>query len=142
MLCFELLRELHDFTRISHPAMDHYAVSPCLDIGTGTSQGVVHSRLEYQALDPGDHHEVWGYLCGFTDADFPAKGLDVLLFLEYLRAQQRVPLESTLVLDHDRRNPQALHGTNMEGEVFGEPARIAIGNQRKGGSLKYFVDVE
>ena len=140
MLPLERRHESHDLVRLLLLAMDHDAVGSGRHIGVGPGQGVVHSLLEDQTLDPGNAHEVLRYLRLLYCGNLPAEPLDGVLLLDHIGAEEGIFFQPHLVLDDDGGHAQALQRADVEHQMLHQSAGIAVQNNGLGGHLHDLLD--
>ena len=89
-------------------AVNHNPVSSSLHIRQTAFDGVVNGLSCNQALATGNNHEVRCNLRPFSFPDLIAEILDGVLYLCCIGPQQRILLQSGLVLDNYSGNTQTL----------------------------------
>ena len=80
--------ELQDFQAILLAAVDHDAIRPRLDVRQAPRHRLFHAAIQDQAFTPGNHHQPRAGATRTAGLKLGAKGLDGLLRLVNLDAQE------------------------------------------------------
>ena len=136
----EFFDKFKDLRRILFPAVDHDSIRPGFREGESPGQGVLHTPLQNQALDPGTDHEFSGALSFLPGADLLAEIFDAVLRLLHFRAEEGVLLQPRLVLNDHHGHAHPLQGADRVDKMFRQSAGIPVKDDGLGGHLHDIVD--
>src|SRR5690606_6740347 len=97
--------ELLDFLTVFEPAVNHDSISTRCYVCFCSRNGFLNTFSGYECLDPGDYHEVFGYLRLLSCHDLRREALNGIQKLLHLGTEQRVPLSSNLILNDNSGYP-------------------------------------
>ena len=141
ILFAETLAEFLDVLATLVLGVDHDAVGTGGHVGVAAFQGVVHGLASDQGFAAGNHHEVFSDLGVLARTDLGAETFDGVLRLDGVGSEERVLLESHLVLDDHRGDAESFERAHREAEVFHLSARVAVEDDRLGRDLEGVVQV-
>ena len=106
--------------------MDHDGIRPRFHKGKGAFQGILHPLLQNQALNPGTNHEFLRPLRILSGTNLLRKMSDAVLRLLDFRSEERVLLQTGLVLDNHHRYAETLQRTHRVNKVFFNSSGVSV----------------
>ena len=108
--------------------MNHYSIRPCLSESKSSLQSIFHTLFQNQTFDSGTNHKVLGSLGILACPDFLGKGFNTILCLLHLCPEERIFLQSRLILYNHHGYPKTFQASHSIHKVLLDSAGISIKN--------------
>ena len=121
--------------------VNHHTISSCSHVSMATLQGIVYRLTSYERLATRYNHKVACYLRFLSGTNLGTESLYRVLCLHSIGSEERVLLESHLVLNDDTRNAKTLQCTYSKPEMFQFSTCITIKDYRLGCYFQSIIQV-
>ena len=142
VLLVETLTELTDILTSLLLRVNHNAIgTTLLYVCTAALQCIVNALASNETLAAGNNHEVLGHLSVLACTYLLAEMLYSILCLDGIGAEERVFLQSHLVLNDNGRDTVAFQGANSKDKMFQFATCVTIVDNGFRGALQYIGQV-